>query len=307
MHNALIPFAVLVAVVFAASCTAPRQQTPKQPAVDHHSAIHNLHRLNDRLYSGAEPVGEAAYQELASLGITTVISVDAVEPNKALGDKHGIRVIHLPIGYDGVPEDRGMAIAKALATIDGPIFINCHHGKHRAPTALAVGAVCAGEITNEQAEAYLTLAGTSPKYPGLWDSVRRAQTLDHAALVAYDTQLPEAMPVGDFVDAMGELDRLADTIKDLAAEDFAIPAAHPDIVPAAIAGQMHNILRALEDDPYTKEQDDAFRAILIRAIVAASEAEELIKADDAQGAREALGQLKDSCSDCHNADRDNPY
>jgi len=288
------------------SCTTAEHRS-ESSAADHHGAIHNLHQLNGRLYSGAEPVGEAAYEELASLGITTVISVDAVEPNKDLADKHGIRVIHLPIGYDGVPEDRGMAIGKALATIDGPIFINCHHGKHRAPTALAVGAVCAGEITNEQAEAYLTIAGTSPKYPGLWNSARGAQTLDHAALVQYDTELPEVMPVGDFVDAMGELDRLSDTIKDLAANDFAVPEDHPDIVPAAIAGQMHNILRTLEDDPFTKEQDDEFRAILIRSIVAASETEELIKVGDTQGAREALTRLKDSCSDCHNADRNNPF
>lgn len=307
MTKPLIAVVLCVLFPFTVSCTTTQHHPPAVHDGNPHGAIHNLHQLNDRLYSGAEPIGEAAYEELVSLGITTIISVDAVEPDKALAEKHGIRVIHLPIGYDGVPQSRSMAIAKALTSIDGPIFINCHHGKHRAPTALAVGAVCAGEITNEQAEAYLTLAGTSPKYPGLWDSARRARPLDQAALDAYDADLPEVMPVGDFVDAMGELDRLADTMKELAAQDFAIPADHPDIVPAAIAGQMHNILRALEDDPYTKEQDDEFRAILIRSIAAASEAEELIKVGDHQGVREALRQLKDSCSDCHNKDRNNPW
>lgn len=298
-------FVVLTSIALLSCSSTTQRQTAH--AEEDHGAIHNLHQLNERLYSGAEPVGEVAYEQLVSLGITTVISVDAVEPNKELADKHGIRVIHLPIGYDGVPEDRGMALAKAISTIDGPIFVNCHHGKHRAPSALAVGAVCAGEISNEQAEAYLALAGTSPKYPGLWDAARRAQSLDHAALAVYDTDLPEVMPVGDFVDAMGELDRLADTMIELEKIDFAVPEYHPDLVPAAIAGQMHNILRTLEDDQYTQEEDDEFRAILIRSIVAASETEELIKLGDTNAAREALMRLKDSCSDCHNADRNNPW
>ena len=294
----------LVLALFLLSCAAPRRATP---GGEHAGVIQNLNQLNDRLYSGAEPGGVGAYEQLASLGVTTVISVDAVEPDKALADMHGIRVIHLPIGYDGIPEDRAMALGKAIATIDGPIFINCHHGTHRAPAALAVGAVSAGLITNEQAQAYLSQAGTSPKYPGLWGAALRAQTLDHGALVAYEVDLPEAMPVGDFVDAMGVLSRLSDTVRALDKADFGVLVDHPDIDAAATAGQLHNTLRSLRDDEFTHEQGDEFRTILIRSVVAASETEELIKSGDTNGAREALARLKDSCSDCHDLDRNNPW
>ena len=112
-----------------------------------HTALHNLHTLTPDLYSAAEPVGEPAYDELAALGIKTVISVDGIAPNKELADQYGIRVVHIPTTYDGITDEQSKQLAHAIATMPRPIFVNCQHGKHRGPAALCVGAIGAGEIT----------------------------------------------------------------------------------------------------------------------------------------------------------------
>ena len=48
------------------------------------------------------------------LGVKTVISVDGAKPDVDLAKKHGMRYVHLPHGYDGVPDDRAKELAKAV-------------------------------------------------------------------------------------------------------------------------------------------------------------------------------------------------
>ena len=68
----------------------------------------------------------------------TVISVDGAKPDLEAARKHGLRYVHLPHGYDGVPAPRGDELAIALRTLEGPIYVHCHHGKHRSPAAAGV-------------------------------------------------------------------------------------------------------------------------------------------------------------------------
>jgi len=53
--------------------------------------VHNLLQLSERIYSGGEPEGNAAFAELAKLGVTVVVSVDGTRPNLAAARRHGIR------------------------------------------------------------------------------------------------------------------------------------------------------------------------------------------------------------------------
>ena len=75
-------------------------QTPERLVAP---GIENAFRLSPRLYSGGEPQGEGAFKALKALGVKTIISVDGARPDVETARKFGIRYVHLPVGYHGVP------------------------------------------------------------------------------------------------------------------------------------------------------------------------------------------------------------
>ena len=91
----------------------------------------NAVQIHQKVISGGQPEGEAGFAELARLGIKTVISVDGARPDVATAQSFGLRYVHLPHGYDGIPSERALELAKAVREFDGPIYIHCHHGKQR--------------------------------------------------------------------------------------------------------------------------------------------------------------------------------
>ena len=96
--------------------------TPDQKAADAKSVavkvdaphLPNAYRIHEKLISGGLPEGDEAFAELKELGIKTVISVDGAKPDLAMAKKYGMRYVHLPHGYDGVPDERGAELAKAV-------------------------------------------------------------------------------------------------------------------------------------------------------------------------------------------------
>src|SRR5688500_5709584 len=102
------------------------EATPKKLAAEH---LPNPWQDHPKVISGGLPEGDKAFKELADLGVKTVISVDVAKPDVALAKKYGLRYVHLPHGYDGVPELRAKELAKAVRDLPGPVYIHCHHGK----------------------------------------------------------------------------------------------------------------------------------------------------------------------------------
>src|SRR4051794_23849607 len=78
------------------------------------AGLHNIFRVTDRLYSGSSPEGDASFAALRKLGIKTVISVDGARPDVKRARKFGLRYVHLPIGYDGVPREQALRLARAV-------------------------------------------------------------------------------------------------------------------------------------------------------------------------------------------------
>src|SRR5947208_16045194 len=165
-----------------ASLAAARQgQGPDEPARKAEArtperleiqGIENTFRLSPRLYSGGDPHGVESFAALRSLGITTIISVDGAAPDVEAARKLGLRYVHLPIGYDGVPREQAVRLVQAVKTLPGPVYVHCHHGKHRGPAAAAVCGIATEGWTREQALAWMKDAGTSPDYRGLFASAR---------------------------------------------------------------------------------------------------------------------------------------
>jgi protein tyrosine phosphatase (PTP) superfamily phosphohydrolase (DUF442 family) len=173
--------------------------------------------VTNSIYSGGGPETEEAFEALAKLGIKTIITVDGAKPNLELARRFGFRYIHLPHGYDGIPKETAVKLVKAARTAEGPIFVHCHHGKHRGPAA--VGVICQG-IANwspTQAESWMKQAGTASDYDGLYRSVREFRPPSAEELAKVPGEFPESAVVSAMVDTMVEIDHRWDQMKALSA------------------------------------------------------------------------------------------
>ncbi|RMF43398.1 MAG: hypothetical protein D6753_05285 [Planctomycetota bacterium] len=137
----------------------------------------HLVRVGTDLFSGAAPVSDEDYEQLDSLGIQTVVCVDASGSSRSEALRRGWKYAHIPFSYDGIRPSHAVQIAYVLAHFPKPIYIHCHHGQHRAPAALALGAIATGRLTNDAALSLLRMAGTGRDYVGLWQCIATAQPM----------------------------------------------------------------------------------------------------------------------------------
>lgn len=261
--------------------------------------LHNVIEVVPGVYSGSGPASEADFEALRALGVRSVLSVDGAMPDVALAESKGMGYAHVPIAYSGIEDAEREAIARAIRDLPWPIYVHCHHGKHRGPAGAAVGLVCTGEVTVEEAMGLLEAAGTSASYSGLIDAVRRsgvmgAEEIDGVAMP------PAVAPVPGFVLAMAEIDRAWDHLKLLRASNWAAPQSHPDLVAPAEAGMIHDRLRGLRiAASHEWADDEVFGAMLMRSEEAALALEEALKGDSGERREAAFEAMSASCSACH--------
>lgn len=269
-------------------------------------SIEHLYRFSPDVYSGGVPAGAAGFRALRELGVRTLVSVDGAAPDVAGAGREGLRYVHLPIGYSGVTRTQRLQIARAIAELPGPIFVHCHHGKHRSPAAAAAALVSLGRLSAEQAVEFLRVAGTSPSYPGLYADVRQAEAVQAEELSSVPCDFPEVAGVTDLVQGMVAAQEALDFLELVQEAGWRVPTEHPDLVPAALAGQIENLMRHSPPESTlspTALQDWSRRQELSRR--AASDLETQLVAG--AGTRELsvlLTALSKSCRDCHRVHRD---
>ena len=291
--------------------TAMQMSFPRALAARH---LANLVQVHDRVISGGLPEGELAFTELTQLGIKTIISVDSARPDVATARKHGLKYVHLPHGYDGISSDRVVQLAKAVRELDGPIYIHCHHGKHRSPAAASVACVAAGLLPASQAVAVLQLAGTSPNYRGLFEAAARVQPIDLTVLDGLIVEFPETSSVPPMAEAMVALERTHEHLLRVAEAGWKSIPEHPDIFPeheALILEEHFAELRRIND--VRLEHPDFARLLQDSESLAGELKDELsTMAGSAPAAetRDILNQLASeislNCNRCHQKFRDPP-
>lgn len=117
-------------------------------------SIENFGQVNDRLYRGAQPEAEE-YQELATLGIRTVLDLraDAKKDARANAERAGLRYINLPLKNKSYPE--ADAAKRFLEIVNDPangaIYVHCAGGRHRTGSMIAVYRMDIDHWTIEQA------------------------------------------------------------------------------------------------------------------------------------------------------------
>ena len=288
-HSLTLLLAAL-ALASAGCFRSPPQVRPSvSPAPLTADGLHNVFRLTDDLYSGGSPDGEAGFASLRDLGIRTIISVDGATPAWRKAAKHGFRYVHLPIGYDGVPEGTGLRIAKAVRDLPGPVYVHCHHGKHRGPAAAGCALLALEpSFTPAQAEAWLATAGTDPKYRGLIDLPRTFRRPTRAELDAAPADFPRVAEVPKLARLMVEVDER------WAALAQGRPTRDPVHEAVQLAELYHEAARLSE----SSAKGEAFLALMRDA---ESTAEELGRAN---GTGAAFQRSQALCSKCHTKWRD---
>ncbi len=257
--------------------------------------IENLLKITDKIYCGGEPHDEDAFAQLAVLGIRTVVSVDGVQPDVDQARAHGLRYVHIPIGYDGIDEYAGLSLARLVQDADGPVFIHCHHGRHRGPAAAAIACLAAGEMDHQAALTILERAGTSKDYAGLWQAVETYRVPGNHAVLP---DLVETAEIASFAAAMAQVDRAFANLKRCRDAEWTAPSIHPDLIPHQQAKLLKEGLRESRRN-LTGVRDSQFSRWLEEAEWAAQNVETALTHTDLPLAEEQFQVLSQSCTRCH--------
>lgn len=235
--------------------TAPRAspKTATQKPEPIPIGIPNAYQVSPRIYCGAEPRGERAFEELENLGIRTILSVDGARPDALAANARGIRYVHLPIGYGELDREKALRIAKAVRDLPGPVFIHCHHGKHRGPTAAALAAMSTAGWNAEQSVQWMRAAGTSQAYRGLYKTVETFRPPTAAELKRVSDDFPSVSQPSALVDSMLTIDEHWGNLSAFHDRRFASLPDRPDLEPAhealLLAEEFRELARLRSEKP----------------------------------------------------------
>ena len=317
----LLPFSVsslrMIAglAVFAGACqqtaNSSRATDPVAPPpigaakAETMPGLHNVVTYAPNLVCGGVPEGQEGLHTLAAMGIKTIVSVDGATPDVATAERLGMHYVHLPISYDGVPEARQKELAQVLHSLPGPVYMHCHHGRHRSAAALGTAVVLAGVLTPEQVVDRMKVSGTAENYRGLWQAVRAAKPLPAAELQADPKSFPSVSVVTGMVATMAELDLVYDLVKLAQKSGWKAPQEHPDLFAPKETRRMALLFANLQDDVDSKNLPADYQTRLRHAIDVTGRLDAAVQAGDHATASSLFELVGKSCKDCHATYRDN--
>lgn len=289
---------------------APRAVTVPPPTATAEKPVdlpglHNVVAYGTGIYSGSVPEGGEGFETLANMGIRTVISVDGAAPEADEAAEHGLRYVHFPVTYGGISAERQLEITRAVRDLPGPVYIHCHHGKHRSAAASAAASVALGRLDNAQATARMKVSGTAANYEGLYACASDSRPLSEAQISAAPNDFPSKWKTTGMVDAMVAIDEANDQLKAIEKAKWGVPADHPDLVPSAVAGNLENLLRGLEKDHDSVSKPAEFHELLKASADAAQKLEDgFVNKQTGEELAKLMKSVADSCKACHTKYRD---
>ncbi len=262
--------------------------------------LHHLFRATTGVLSGETPANDAAFAELARRGVKTILSVDGARPDVDAARRHGLRYVHLPFGYDGIPPSRVAALTCAARSSGGALYVHCHHGMHRGPTAVAVICEATAGWTTNQAVAWLKLAGTAPEYVGLYHSAITFRPTTPGELEVI-VELPEVSATSSRIEAMVAIDEAFARLKASQQVQWSHIPGHADASPASTATLLWEHFRELERTDSTAARPGDYAEKLASARRLADQLHARLQDSKAEiSLRDTLLQsLGQACVNCH--------
>ncbi len=307
----------LVPLIFTAAVDESQKDLPSSHAF---AGIENVWRMDTSLLSGGDPNSESGLKLLKSKGIKTIISVDGATPPVEIARRMGLRYVHIPVGYDGIPIKQQIALAQAFAQMPKPIYVHCHHGRHRGPAAASIMAQFGLGWSKDQAIEFMRKAGTSKDYSGLYDSVNQFQVPDKKAISAIKTPLPESVEMPALVDMMVQIDQRFDRLKawlgnDLDRKGKTMAGDASKIDPLHDAIQLRELVRESSRLPECRDQPAEFSSQMGKLESDLTQWLERIKprtptdaleTDATTDLKAILNSMTTRCATCHRSFRDKP-
>jgi len=292
-----IAFALALAPVFGPVGCEPNPPQAQPTDSTDHVGLNNLLPVADGLWSGSNPEGDDGFRSLQAMGIRTIISVDGARPDVDRARQFGLRYVHMPLGYGGVTREQALQLVRAATELPGPIYIHCHHGKHRGPTAAAIVRRCRPDgWAADDAVAFLHRAGTDERYEGLYAAVREFQPPTPDELRAVPAHFPDAVMPAGVSAAMVDLDDVWEGLRRAQAGGW--------VAPDSLAVQLVEHYRELQRLPEVASRSKEFRHLLKEALAAAGELEAGLRAGDTARRDEAFTRSATLCTSCHRDHRD---
>jgi len=310
LASILVAGAMLSAQDAIESSSSPVAASPLRLPTEH---LPNAIRIHPKILSGGLPEGESAFQELKSLGVRTLISVDHMKPDLATAKSFGMRYVHLPHGYDGIPANRAVELAKAVRELKGPIYIHCHHGKHRSPAAASVACISAGLIPKTMGLAILQFAGTDPSYRGLFLAAQNATPIDTVLLESLDVSFPESARVPAMAEAMVELSHTHEKLQEYAESNgkWQVHLADSPHTHVVLLREHFTELLRIDD---VSSKPPAFRNLLVDSLKATRQLETMLQPTSDSSyvqtesgllpIRASMLRIATNCQTCHQQFRD---
>ena len=312
-HSALaiaLTSAVALAVTFVFIFPLSFGSQSPSPAPQDFAGLQNVLAFHFDFYSGSAPKSENGFQSLDSLGIKTIISVDGAIPEVDLAAKYGMRYVHLPIGYDGFDDARKAQLVRAVRDLPKPIYLHCHHGKHRSAGAAGTVAVSLGWLTNEEATKRMKVCGTSSGYKGLWACTAAAAPMSAIAIDAASNDFPRITKPNSFVASMVAIDETLDRLRLAEKNGWKAPKDHPDLAPISDAGKLADLFRLIGEPTETPKSGaetlTEIRAWIAKEGIKSAELERMLDNPSANTSEisQSLAAIGASCKECHAKYRD---
>lgn len=117
----------------------------------------NFHKVNERLYRGAQPQ-KGGLKKLAAMGVNTIVNLRGEDRNTLAEQQEakelGLNYYALPMGGLSRPTDK--QVEQALAIINNPengvVFVHCKHGADRTGVIIACYRMTRENHSAEQAK-----------------------------------------------------------------------------------------------------------------------------------------------------------
>lgn len=251
-----------------------------------------------KVVQGAQPAGDTAFRNLVALGVTDILSVDGSLPEAARAETFGMHYYHVPIGYDGFTRAQALQIVKTVQQAKGKIYVHCHHGRHRGPTAAMIARIVSDPISNERAVHCMEESGTSPLYVGLYRDVDRFKAPSQEELSKTPMPPSRVLPEG-LRAAMVDVSSRYESLKASKTAGWKVPADHPDISPPHEARMLGELFRETARLDVARKKGGKFLALLRDGEQAAVALEKALRGSALGSASRAYQAVKATCNACH--------
>ncbi len=298
-------------MVLVGATSRVRGNPPPIAAIEReYAGLDNVLLISPGIVNGSAPENDEGFASLVRLGIKTILSVDGALPDVEAAQDRGMRYVHLPVGYDGISREQGLRILRAVRDLQRPIYVHCHHGKHRSAAVAAFVLVGLGFATPRQATEMMKQAGTSPQYAGLYEAVATAKRVSDVTLDRVAGTFPSRTQPNAIVELMIAMDECVGYLEDCQEADWKSPRNSPDLDPLREADVLASMLGRIDlvwSSKTTLGADD--KASFLRlaegnvtdATVLQKMLSEMTSRENRNG---ALASLRAGCKSCHETFRD---